>query len=51
MNSNIIRGGQTYVSPTITEIKVNGEQVLCTSFKTVEEDYNFFGKDEGGIAW
>lgn len=51
MNSNITRGGQTYVSPTIAEIKVNGEQVLCTSFKTVEEDYNFFGKETGGMPW
>ena len=54
MNSNITRGGQTYVSPTIAEIKVNGEQVLCTSFKTENENYKFiFGENEneGGMAW
>ena len=51
MTSNITRGEQTYVSPTIAEIKVNGEQVLCTSFKTVEEDYTIVGQNDGGMAW
>ena len=52
MNSNITRGGQTYVSPTIAEIKVNGEQVLCTSFNTENENYKFiFGENENGMTW
>ena len=51
MYSNSSRGGQIYMPPVITEIEGNGEQVLCTSFKTVEEDYNFFGKETGGMDW
>lgn len=50
MNSNLT-GGQTYMSPAITEIEVNGEQILCTSFKSEGEDYNFFGKETGGMPW
>ena len=47
MNINSNKRGEIYESPAVTLVEVSSEQILCQSFSSINESYEFVGGNEG----